>query len=320
MKKTQIISILILCFLSCKEKPKTVNKDNVQLEETNVNMDYSINTKSTHALKTQLYRWYSFYEREMTDKRIANQLTLLSDSIVINSMGKKVEGKERYTNILPIYKGTKNAHNLRSADILNSESKKLNSRAKITFQTMRPDGSNSQMNIDYNLRFTEFDGKTLPKFNNIEITPSEQQQFNSFNDTYSVNRVSALMHYWLFNIEQMDGDAEPFKQLLANNFELHFSKDNIINTTEQFEQWIKKAGSSVSETNHFPENVTIKTLDKNLYELNVEFIWRGKSKDGIKLQAHTVHKWIVEDDINAPFAKIRKMEVSYKIPFSPLKE
>jgi len=76
----------------------------------------------------------------------------------------------------------------------------------------------------------------------------------------------------------MDGDAEPFKQLLAPNFELHFSKNNVVNTLAQFEKW------------------------------------------GVKLKALTVHKWIVQDDINAPFAKIQKMEVSYKIPFSPLDE
>jgi len=106
-------------------------------------MDYSVNTKSNHALKTQLFRWYSFYEREMTHQRIEHQLTLLSDSIVINSMGNTVKGKEQYTSIIPMYKGTKNAHTLQSVKIADLDAKKLNTEATINFQTMRPDGSNA---------------------------------------------------------------------------------------------------------------------------------------------------------------------------------
>jgi len=325
MKTISVISILALCLLSCKQKSstsinsKTVN-NNVPLRETNTVMDYSVNTKSNHALKTQLFRWYSFYEREMTDQRIEHQLTLLSDSIVINSMGNTVKGKEQYASIIPMYKGTKNAHTLQSVKIADLDAKKLNTEATINFQTMRPDGSNAQMDIAYNLEFEEFNGKTLPKFSKIDIKPISKQEFGSFSDTYAINRVSALMHYWLLNIEQMDGDAEPFKQLLAPNFELHFSKNNVVNTLAQFEKWIAYAGTAVTETNHFPENLSVKTIGDHLYELNVEFVWRGKNKEGVKLKALTVHKWIVQDDINAPFAKIQKMEVSYKIPFSPLDE
>ncbi|GAL76958.1 hypothetical protein JCM19275_3672 [Nonlabens ulvanivorans] len=283
-------------------------------------MDYTVTTKPIHAIKTQLYKWYSFYEREMNEERILNQFELLSDSIVINSMGgNTVKGKKEYRNILPAYKGTKNAHNLISVK-MNESTGKISAEAKILFQTIRPDSTNAHMEIGYEILSTEFDGKNPPKLQQITIKPLEQQDFNSFEDTYPKNRLSALMHYWLLNIEQMDGDAEPFKKLLANNFELHFSKDNVVTSIEQFEKWIEYAASAVSETNHFPENFEVKILEENLYEMDVDFIWRGKSLDGNKLQAITHHKWIVEDDSNAQFAKIRKMEVSYKVPFSPLNQ
>ncbi len=322
MKKIYYL-IFIMSFLCCKQQTqKEVNTKNTTIKEnlkTIPDMDYTVKTRPIHAIKTQLYRWYSFYEREMTKARISNQLELLSDSIVINSMGKTVTGKTDYRNILPAYAGTKNAHNLMSIKMDNSAGK-ISTQAKIVFQTIRPDSTRAQMEIGYDLLSTEFNGKTPPKFHQITIKPLAQQEFGSFSDTYPKNRLSALMHYWLLNIEQMDGDAEPFKKLLANNFELHFSKDNVVTSIDQFEKWVAYAATAVSETNHFPENFEVKILEDHLYEMNVDFVWRGKSPDGNKLQAITHHKWTVEDDMNAPFAKIRKMEVSYKMPFSPLNE
>ncbi|MEM8524851.1 MAG: hypothetical protein AAGG68_09415 [Bacteroidota bacterium] len=280
-------------------------------------MDYTVSTKSIHAIKTQLFRWYTFYEREMNKERISDQLEILSDEVTINSMGKIVTGKEEYEKILPIYKGTKNAHKFTAINV-NNDAGAISAQAEIIFQTIRADNTTAQMKIAYDLQFLAFNGKELPLFQNITIKPLEQQAFDTFSDTYPTNRLSALMHCWLFNIKQMNGDAEPFKKLLAEEFELHFSKDNIVSSMEQFEKWVKYAASAVSETNHFPEDFEVKTIEENLYEMDVDFVWRGKSPKGDKLQAMTHHKWIVEDDINAPFAKIRKMEVTYKMPFSPL--
>ncbi|WP_010522027.1 hypothetical protein [Aquimarina agarivorans] len=282
-------------------------------------VDYTIATKPIHAFKTQLYRWYSFYERDINDKRIANQLKILSDSVVINSMGNTATSKAEYKSIAAKYKGTKNSHKLISTKI-NQTKPAINANSQIVFQTIRPDGSNAQMRIGYSFETSQYNGNTLPLLQKIEINPLEQLSFNSFSDTYAVNRLSALMHFWLFNIEQMDGNATPFKQLLADQFELHFSKETIVTNLEQFEKWVKYAAKAVSDTNHFPENFEVTKLEDNLYELNVDFVWRGKSPDNTKLKAVTHHKWTVEDDINEPFAKIRKMEVSYKVPFSPLDE
>ncbi len=322
MKKIYYL-IFIFSFLGCKQQTqKEVNSINTNIKEDSKaisNMDYTITTKPIHAIKTQLYKWYSFYEREMNEERILNQLELLSDSIVINSMGNTIKGKMEYRNIIPAYKGTRNAHNLISVK-MDESTGKISAETKILFQTIRSDSTNAQMEIEYEIFSTEFDGKTPPKLQQITIKPLEQQKISSFEDTYAKNRLSALMHYWLLNIEQMDGDAEPFKKLLANNFELHFSKDNVVTSMKQFEKWIKYAASAVSETNHFPENFEVKLLAENLYEMNVNFVWRGESPDGNKLQAITHHKWTVEDDMNAQFAKIRKMEVSYKVPFSPLSQ
>ena len=323
MKKITCV-LLLLAIVNCKQKPKEETKQTepteVKTEKKDAKMDYTAKTKQSHAVKTQLYKWFSFYEREMNEVRTNNQLSILSDSVEINSMGNKVVGKAQYQKIVPMYKGTKNAHQLKSFEVTNAVNENLNAAASIQFQTIRPDSSQAQMKIAYKLALGNYDGTHLPTFNKIDITPLEKEEFTTFKDTYPENRVAALMYCWLFNVEQMTGDAAPFRALLADKFELRFSEKSIITNFEEFKKWIKVAGASASDTNHFPENFSVKTIGDNLYELNVDFVWRGATPDGVKLQAHTVHKWTIEDNIDDMYAKIRKIEVSYKIPFSPLKE
>ena len=276
-------------------------------------MKYQNQTIQTHAIKTQLYRWYTLYEREQNEIRVSNQVKILSDDIVISSASGEVKGKKAYTQFVKVYEGWKNAHQLESFEVNNQSID-----ATIIFQSIKPDGHKSQTRIAYNIALEEIPNG-LPLLQQIQIKPIEQQELVTFKDTYPHNRVMALMHYWLCHIERMDGNPEPFIYVLAKDFELHFSKDNVVTTIDAFEKWVKKSAQAVKSTNHFPENILVNCISDNLFELNVEFIWRGTSNEGQALQAHTVHKWIIEDNVNDLFAKIKKMEVAYKIPFSPIK-
>ncbi|WP_196890964.1 hypothetical protein [Aureivirga marina] len=279
-------------------------------------MDFSEKTIQIHAVKTQLYRWFTFYEREMNRERTNFQLELLDEFVSINSMGNSVNGHSEYQNILAMYHGTKNSHNLISFQI-NSFSKKINCNAQITFQSVRPDNSSVQIGIDYQLTFSDFN-KNLPKFEKIEIKPISQEKMEAFHDSYPKNRIAALMHFWLFNIEIIDGNSESLKELLASNFMLYLSENNTIDNLEKLEKWVKSIPFEITESNHFPTNFKVKKIEEHLYELHVDFIWRGTSVKGQKLKAVTNHKWIIEDNINERFAKIQKMFVKYEVPFSPL--
>lgn len=335
MKKLSILCyfIVLLGFTQCKnaaeeqndvenskEKKENVVETNKEIEVIDFKaMKYQGTTRNIHAIKTQYYRWYQLYERDFTPSRIQNQLSILSDDVVITTAAGAHKGKEGYPDLLKVYKGWKNAHHVQSSEVMAYPDGTLRLKAKIIYQNRTPEGKKSEVNIAYDIYALQENGE-LPKLNSITITPVKQLEVTEFQDSYPTNRVLALMHYWLYNVEAMDGNSEPFKALLANDFKLHFSEGNTITNLEQFDAWIKGAASQVNGTNHFPENAIIKKIGDDLYELQVDFIWRGTTKDGVNLKAHTFHTWIVEDDINEPFARIKEMKVAYKVPFSPLEQ
>jgi len=75
----------------------------------------------------------------------------------------------------------------------------------------------------------------------------------------------------------------------------------------------------LKESSHFPENFTVKVISEKEYEVNVDFVWKGISKEGQKLTATTSHHWIVKDNPNDRFAKIKEVTIIQKVPLTPLK-
>ncbi len=276
---------------------------------------YVGNTTDIHAISTQVYRWFTFYERTMLPQRITNQLDILADDIQITAPSGTIKGKPQYQQFIKVYEGWKNAHHVRAITI----AKDGKADVEIQFQSVQPNNTSSEVVMTYHIGTARKGQTDLPLLEDIAIRPVGQDELLEFKDTYATNRAKALMHYWLFNIEQSNGSPLVLRELLAPTFELQLSKDKCITNVTDFNHWIKTATTQVIESNHYPENVTVNVLDNANWELNAEFVWRGKDRSGAELKAHTMHKWHIVDDINHSFAKIKKMEVSYKIPFSPLK-
>lgn len=332
--RSTIIILAIALFWSCKEKENkqedVISDDLETIDNTESKiifkskkdsvMDYNTTTRHVHAAKTQYYRWYQLYEGEITPRRIENQMDILADDVQITSVAGTLSGKLGYPERVQAYKGWQNAHHVQRVDVKSYPDKTLKIDAEIIYQNIRTNGNKNQVRIAYEVYTTAYDSKELPQLSVVNIKPVEELEVTDFKDAYSTNRVLALMHYWLFNVEKMDGNSEPFKKVLAENFQLNFSQNRQIKNLEEFNTWLKGVSSQASATNHFPENITISELSNNNYKLEVDFIWRGKTADGIAMKAHTQHTWLIEDDINEPFARIKQMDVAYKMPFTPIED
>jgi hypothetical protein len=61
-------------------------------------------------------------------------------------------------------------------------------------------------------------------------------------------------------MEQLDGNIEPFKQILSEDFVLNFSTAAQISSIEQLETWLNGTPLGLKQSSHFPENFSIKTL------------------------------------------------------------
>lgn len=340
MKKVLISFCVIFCVWSCKQDNKTeeiVNKKTTTEQEEKKSsekeeghivyqskkdsiMDYSTTTSHVHAAKTQYYRWYQVYERDFLPSRIKNQMDILSDDVEITTAAGTLKGKATYPDRLKAYEGWKNAHHVQFANVQSYPDGTLRINAEIIFQNIKPEGEKSQVKIAYDVYTSPLTSSELPTLNAVNIKPVEVLEVTDFKDAYPTNRVLSLMHYWLFNVEKRDGNSEPFKALLTEEFELNFSQNRKIKNLEEFDAWLKGASSQVTETNHFPENIVITQLSENRYKLEVDFIWRGKTIKGVSMKAHTQHTWLIEDNIEEPFARIKQMNVKYKEPFTAIEE
>jgi hypothetical protein len=164
-------------------------------------------TKNVHLAKSQLYRWYQLYEREMNEKRIENQMQILADDVVIKSAAGEMKGKENYPARLSIYGGWKNAHHVENIEVFETENGPLNPEADIRYQNIQPDGQRKTYTIHYSAVLTK-NSETLPAFSSIEIKPAGEAK-EEFEDAYPVNRTKSLIHYWLALMESLDGDVSP---------------------------------------------------------------------------------------------------------------
>ncbi|WP_298509955.1 hypothetical protein [uncultured Kordia sp.] len=270
-------------------------------------------TLQIHLAKTQYYRWYQLYERPMTDARIRNQLELLAEDILLQSAAGEMRGKESYPERLKVYEGWQNAHHVQEISIQEHEDGFLQLNASIRYQNIKPDGEKASYTIDYTINFESFE-RSLPQFKTVKITPTGQTN-DIFADAYPENRCKASMHYWLANMEQCDGNATPFVELLADRFELNFSSGKV-SSIEELSTWLNGAPKHMKESNHHPENFKVTVIDKNTYEINVEFDWNGITLDDKKMIARTAHHWILTDNPEERFARIKTMNVTALVPFT----
>ncbi|BBM86807.1 hypothetical protein [Candidatus Uabimicrobium amorphum] len=269
-------------------------------------------TSVAHAAKTQYFRWYQLYERDINDARIANQLSILDKDIEIETVAGKMTGRDSYPKRVQAYKDWKNAHHVQNVTVKEKEDGMVLD-ADIIYQCVLPDGSKKNFALHYDAHLKKTDG-LLPVFTKIKITPKKEMESAVFEDAYPQNRMKSLMHYWLLCMEQLDGNVTPFKQLLTNEFELNFSTNSKMTSIDQLEKWLNGMPMQLQSSQHFPQNLTIKSLGENKYQVNVEFAWQGVMKNGTKLKATTGHEWIVVDDIQEPFARIQKVTVKQVKP------
>lgn len=270
-------------------------------------------TREQHLGKVQLYRWYQLYEREMNPERISNQMEILADNIYMKTAAGEMRGKQNYPGRLAVYKGWKNAHHVENINILKTD-KGLELQADIRYQNIRPDGEKKSYTIHYNTELNK-NGNALPQFSSIEIEPTGETK-ETFRDAYPENRTKSLMYYWLASMESLDGDVEPFKELLTEDFTLNFSTSNKIKSIQELETWLNGIPMQLQESNHYPEKFSVKTIVENEYEVTVEFDWKGITKDNKQVRARTKHIWYVIDNPNERFAKILKADVSQIEPFT----
>jgi hypothetical protein len=310
--KIQATNYLVLVFItimfSCKND-KTENKGEISKDKPiTMKVFNDEDTKAAHFVKAQYYRWYQLYERPMNEKRIANQLDLLLEDFTLQSAAGVTKGHDDYTGKLDAYKGWKNAHHVQNVTFKKDSAGTHQLIADIRYQNIKPDGEKAAYAINYVVDFENVN-KALKKIANIDLKATGVIE-DEYVDAYPKNRMMSLMHYWIANVEQLDGNVTPFKEILTDDFSLNLSATTKLNSFEDLQSWINTAAQQLKQGSHHVEDLNVKSLGDNQYEVNIIFDWYGITKTDDNMTMKTQHKWLVIDNPDERFARIKSMDVS----------
>lgn len=261
-----------------------------------------------HGAKAQFYRWFQVYERP--EGGIENALDLLDEDFHVKSGLGEAKGHDQYRErVQSLPKTWQNAHRVSDIEVSIPEEGEIGLTAKVTYQNkgLLPDNQVREATLSYEAGFAA--GETLLRpLGMVVISQEDERVADEFIDTYPVNRVLSLMHYWLGIIEDPKRDAEPFKEILADDFELNFSS-GAITTHEGLAEWLAGPGSQVAASQHTVRNFEVTTLDDGTMKADADFDWIGVLPNGALITAKTRHSWEVVNDVEERFARIRKVDV-----------
>lgn len=269
------------------------------------------------AAKTQQLRWYQFYEN--SEVPLTNQLDILAEDVQINSTSGTANGHAEYQAFVEkLPSRWQNSHNVTSFKAIPHEAGDISVEASIIYQNlgMAEDGSTLARNVHYTatLKPTE---SLLPKFSEITIKAGEPADAGTFTNQYAHNRLLSLVHYWMALVEDPARKAEPFREILASEFDINFGRDSIT-SFDSLAEWVAGPASSVSATRHVVHNFSYKTLESNRYELSVDLDWTGILPNDTWMTAKTRHTWTAKDNPKERFPRIEKIRVEILEPFAPV--
>lgn len=178
-----------------------------------------------------------------------------------------------------------------------------------------PDNAVRQADLTYTVEFAPGEAG-LPLLSNVLIEQNGEPEAGEFVDAYAENRMRSLVHYWLALIEDPSRNAEPVREILADDMSLNFSSGTITDF-EGFEAWLAGPGSQVAASTHAISNFSAEETGENTYAVTVDFDWSGILPDDSVMVAKTRHNWTVMNDPTERFARIQTIDVEVLEDFRP---
>ena len=278
-------------------------------------MDKFQNVKNNHLALAQYHRWYQVYEVPFTEARINNQADILDEDVEIASMAGTTKGKEGLGDRLRLFEGWKNAHHVQNTETKLIGEDELSLEADILYQNIRPDDSRYSYTIHYStiLKLREND---LPVFTKVNLVGTGNIDEPKFETAYPENRAKSFMHYWLYLMETAGVNSAKFKELLAQEFELNLTSTDKITTLEAFEKWTASIPTRVKDSAHYVKDFSVKDNEDGTLSVSVNFEWEGISADDKPMIAETHHEWLLENNLDERFARMKNMKVTAIKPFT----
>jgi hypothetical protein len=268
------------------------------------------------AALAQYHRWYLYYENIGATE--ANAVDILDENVTIESGLGKAAGHAAYRDRLSKLPRTwKNAHDVKSTAVTVNADGTISLTANVVYlnQGMLPNGVVRTADLTYKTRLRPSE-TVLPKFTAIEIGQNATGETTDFIPKYADNRVRSLVYYWYALIDNPKRNAEPFREILADDFALTLSVGKL-DSFDKFKAWYSGPVSSVKVSAHQLNSLTFEETAPNTYKVVVDADWQGILQDGRMMVGRTLTNWTLIDDPARRFAQIKSYDVKILVPFQP---
>ncbi|MEM9621731.1 MAG: hypothetical protein AAF993_08790 [Pseudomonadota bacterium] len=136
-------------------------------------------------------------------------------------------------------------------------------------------------------------------------------------NTIMRSRVLALKHRWHALVENPVKRAGPFREIIADGFTMDWERGSL-SGFDALVDWVEST-KAIAAARHDIAAFDCSQADaldnEQHYNAQFEFAWSGISQEGQPMQAESQHRWLVVDDPSARFARIKRMDVHFKVPF-----
>lgn len=265
---------------------------------------------------TQYYRWFLAFESKQNRARLDNHLTLVSDDVKLLTAGGPAEGKEGMLNFLAYVDDWQNAHHIEAVDIERNKDGSIKLEADIEYQNILPDGQVNGYKLHYKTNLKTTKASDLPIFTELELLPFESLEKPVFENAYVKNRALSFVSYWSYLLDNIDGNEDQLKSLLATSYKINFDGKNDITNTAQVDQWLGFMKSSFSIMLHNPKDVTIVENKDGTLAVSLNMDWKGLATKGDRMTLKTHHEWLLSNDKDDLFPKLVDLKMTEIQPFT----
>lgn len=231
---------------------------------------------------TQIYRWFSFYEKSLTLK---SQLKILSKNISIDSGLEKVFGIDDYLRKLDLIpKNWESIYNILDYQI---EGRKNGSFIVDTLVEYDNLGVKENLKTTFKYIFSlsyEKCGKNkmfMPLIQSVRISSLGIHE-NTLEK--NKNKILATLNHFYFLIDKNDKEIESFEEILSGNFNLDFQRKNI-DSFKGLKKYYISNNKEYKKLDHRIENIEI--LEVKDLKYKIELIVSSKKIDR---RDHTLEK------------------------------
>lgn len=215
---------------------------------------------------TQIYRWFSFYEKNST---LESQLKILSKNISIDSGLEKVFGVDDYKNKLDLIpKNWESLYNVLDYEI---ESRKNGSYIVDTLVEYYNLGVEENLKTTFKYIFSlnyEKNGKNKMFMPLIQSVRVSTLGIHNHILEKNKNKILASLNYFYLLIDKNDKKIECFKEILSGSFNLDFQGKNI-DSFKSLKKYYISNSKEYKNLDHRLEDIEILEIKKNYYKIQL---------------------------------------------------